>query len=59
MPASAPRTVDEFAGHVAALLRSPEERRRLAAAGPVDAEAWGAAALMGKVVDVYARLAAG
>jgi glycosyltransferase involved in cell wall biosynthesis len=50
--------VDEFAGHVAALLRSPEERRRLAAAGPVDAEAWGAAALMGKVVDVYARLAA-
>ena len=49
--------VDEFAGHVSQLLRSPEERRRLSAAGPVDAEAWSAPALMQRVVDLYHRLA--
>lgn len=49
--------VAEFAGHVSQLLRSPEERRRLSAAGPVDAEAWSAPALMQRVVDLYHRLA--
>lgn len=49
--------VAEFAGHVSQLLRSPEERRRLSAAGPVDAEAWSASALMQRVVDLYHRLA--
>ncbi|HWS27677.1 MAG TPA: glycosyltransferase [Xanthomonadales bacterium] len=49
--------VAEFAGHVAALLRSPEERLRLSAAGPADAQAWSAPALMHKVIDLYQRLA--
>lgn len=49
--------VAEFAAHVALLLRSPEERQRLSAAGPADAQAWSAPALMQKVVDLYARLA--
>jgi len=49
--------VGTFAGHVAALLRSPEERRVLSAAGPEDAKAWSAQALMERVVDLYARLA--
>lgn len=49
--------VAEFAGQVAALLRSPEERRRLSAAGPADAQAWSAPALMQKVVDLYQQLA--
>ena len=49
--------VAEFAGHVAELLRSPEERRRLSAAGPIDAQQWSAPALMQQVVDLYQRLA--
>ncbi len=49
--------VAEFAQHVAALLRAPEERRRLSAASPVDAEAWSAPALMDQVVDLYQQLA--
>ena len=49
--------VDAFAANVAKLLRSPEQRAELSAAGPLDAEQWSAAALMRKVVDMYERLA--
>jgi 1,2-diacylglycerol 3-alpha-glucosyltransferase len=49
--------VDQFAGHVAALLRSADERALLAAAGREDAQAWSTDALMGRVTDLYARLA--
>src|SRR5262249_41491441 len=49
--------VDAFAAFVARLLRSPDERRGLSAAGPADAEKWSAAALMRKVVAMYERLA--
>jgi glycosyltransferase involved in cell wall biosynthesis len=45
-----------FAGHVAALLRFPDDRRALAAAGPDDALVWSAGALMQKVIDLYSRL---
>ena len=41
--------VGEFANHVAALLRSPTERQRLAQAGPHDARAWSAPELMNRV----------
>lgn len=51
--------VEAFAGHVAALLRDPARRAQLSAAGPEDARAWSAEALMRPVVDLYARLAAG
>lgn len=47
-----------FAANVARLLRSPAERAVLSAAGPLDAEKWGAAALMRRVVGMYERLAA-
>ena len=50
--------VGEFANHVAALLRSPAERRVLADAGPQDAQAWSAPVLMERVVDVYTNLCA-
>jgi glycosyltransferase involved in cell wall biosynthesis len=49
--------VPAFASRVAQLLRSPEERKRLSAAGPRDAAQWSAAALMNRVVDLYAHLA--
>lgn len=52
-------SVEEFAGHVAELLRSRDERARMAAAGREDAQAWSTDALMARVVDLYARLAAG
>ena len=45
-----------FAGHVAELLRAPAHRAKLGAAGPAEAAAWGAPALMGRVVDLYAAL---
>lgn len=51
--------VDEFAGHVAQLLRDPERRAALSAAGPVDAQAWSAEGLMRKAVALYASLAKG
>lgn len=51
--------VDEFAGHVAQLLRAPEQRAASSAAGPVDAQAWSAEGLMRKAVALYAGLAAG
>jgi glycosyltransferase involved in cell wall biosynthesis len=47
---------DEFAGHVAVLLRSPAERSKLAQAGPQDAQAWSAPVLMERVVDLYTNL---
>jgi glycosyltransferase involved in cell wall biosynthesis len=48
--------VGKFARNVAELLRSPVERRKLAAAGPDDAQAWSAPALMERVVDLYTNL---
>jgi glycosyltransferase involved in cell wall biosynthesis len=50
--------VGAFASHVADLLRSPRELSELAAAGPSDAIAWSAPALMQRVVDLYAQLSA-
>ncbi|MGH8173001.1 MAG: glycosyltransferase [Rhodanobacteraceae bacterium] len=50
--------VPAFSARVAELLRSPEMRQRLSAAGPVDAEQWSAATLMKRVVDLYSSLAA-
>ena len=49
--------VAQFAAHVASLLRSPEQRAVLSAAGPIDAQAWSTERLTGDVVDLYARLA--
>ncbi len=46
-----------FSGHVAALLRSPQQRAALSAAGPQDAQAWSTDALMGRVVELYQALA--
>ncbi len=51
-----PPDVGEFARNVAGLLRSPAERSKLAQAGPDDALAWSAPALMGRVVDLYTNL---
>lgn len=48
---------DEFAAHVAALLRSPQRRAELSAAGPDDAAAWSTSTLMGRVVALYWQLA--
>ena len=45
-----------FAEHVAALLRSPQRRAGLAAAGPADAAAWSTTTLMGRVVALYQRM---
>jgi 1,2-diacylglycerol 3-alpha-glucosyltransferase len=50
--------VDEFASHVAALLRSPTRRKALSAAGPDDALAWSAPVLMHRVIDLYESLRA-
>jgi glycosyltransferase involved in cell wall biosynthesis len=54
-----PDDVDAFASLVVGLLRSPEQRATLSAAGPRDAERWSAASLMRDVVSMYARLADG
>ncbi|MCL1633418.1 glycosyltransferase [Luteimonas sp. SX5] len=51
--------VDEFAGHVGALLRSPERRAALSAWGPTDAQAWSAEGLMRKAAVLYEDLAKG
>lgn len=50
--------VGEFASHVTELLRAPAQRERLAAAGPQDAAAWSAPALMQRVVTLYSGLRA-
>ena len=49
---------DSFAAHVAALLRSPSEREVLSKASWLDARAWDADRWMGRVVKLYAELAA-
>jgi glycosyltransferase involved in cell wall biosynthesis len=49
--------VNEFASLVARLLRSPDERRALSAAGPHDAARWSAPVLMQKVIAMYETLA--
>ncbi|MEH6420576.1 glycosyltransferase [Pseudomonas sp. CGJS7] len=49
--------VDAFAGHVAGVLRSPQLRAQLSAAGPIDARAWSTQGLMEQVVVLYQRLA--
>lgn len=46
-----------FAGHVAALLRDPEQRRALSANGPVEARAWSTEVLMARAESLYASLA--
>ena len=46
-----------FADHVATLLRSPQARRALSDAGPLDARAWSTDALMARAVALYASLA--
>jgi glycosyltransferase involved in cell wall biosynthesis len=48
--------VDEFAGHVARVLRSPDARALLSKAALLDARAWSADGLMDRVVELYARL---
>jgi len=50
------KALDEFAGHVAALLRSPDERAALSAHAPADAQRWSAPALMQRVAELYALL---
>ena len=52
------KDVSTFAGHVAALLRSPERRAQLGAAARDDACAWSAPVLMRATVELYERLAA-
>jgi glycosyltransferase involved in cell wall biosynthesis len=48
--------VEEFARCTAAVLRSPERRGVLAAAGPADAAHWDASVLMQRVEALYRRL---
>ncbi|TAN53575.1 MAG: glycosyltransferase family 4 protein [Methylococcaceae bacterium] len=47
--------VDEFAGKAIALLRNPEERQRLAAAGHTYARQWSAASLAYRMLDFYQK----
>ncbi len=47
---------EAFAGHVAHLLRTPEDRAAHSAAGRGDAMAWSTDALMHRVVTLYAQL---
>jgi 1,2-diacylglycerol 3-alpha-glucosyltransferase len=49
--------VEDFARNVARLLRSPELRAQLAAAGPEDARAWGSEGMGRRLEALYARLA--
>ncbi|MGO4259332.1 glycosyltransferase [Lysobacter sp. TAB13] len=49
--------VEAFAGHVTRVLRSPQLRAQLSAAGPVDAGGWSTQGLMEQVVALYQRLA--
>ncbi len=50
--------VREFAENAAVLLRSAQERKALADAGPHDAAAWSAPLLMERVVQLYRDLSA-
>lgn len=49
--------IGSFAAHVADLLRSPDQRATLAAAGRSDAAVWSTDVLMQRVVELYAQLA--
>ncbi|HEY5849774.1 MAG TPA: glycosyltransferase [Lysobacter sp.] len=49
--------VDDFSRKVARLLRSPELRMQLAAAGPEDAVAWNSDGMARRLEELYARLA--
>lgn len=49
---------DEFAGHVVTLLRSAPLRAELGRASWLDARAWDATRWMGRVVELYGRVAA-
>ena len=50
------KDVGEFAANIAGLLRSPAQRRELAAAAPGDARRWSAPVLVQRIVDLYAQL---
>jgi len=53
----APEDVDAFTEKTAQVLRSPELRARLSAAGPVDARRWSSETLMRQVESLYGSLA--
>jgi len=53
----APEDIDAFAEQTAQVLRSPELRARLAAAGPNDARRWSSESLMRQVESLYGSLA--
>jgi len=53
----APEDVDTFAEKAAQVLRSPELRAQLSAAGPNDARRWSSEALMRQVESLYGSLA--
>lgn len=53
-----PEKLASFAEGVAGLLRQPERRTAMAAAGPADARAWSADALMPRLLEVYATAGA-
>ena len=53
----APEDVDAFAAQVAQLLRSPELRARLSAAGPNDARRWSSQTLTRQIEALYESLA--
>ncbi|MET3930360.1 1,2-diacylglycerol 3-alpha-glucosyltransferase [Lysobacter sp. OAE881] len=55
----APEDVDAFAAQAAQVLRSPELRARLSAAGPDDARRWSSDTLMRQVESLYGALAQG
>ena len=55
----AEEAVEPFAAAVASLLQSPQARAALAAAGPADAQAWSAPALVAKLEALYRQCAAG
>jgi glycosyltransferase involved in cell wall biosynthesis len=55
----APENVEAFAEQAAQVLRSPELRARLSAAGPGDARRWSSETLMRQVETLYGSLAQG
>lgn len=51
-------SIEDFAAQVSDLLARPDERERLSAAGPVDAQAWDAGRQMKRAIALYATLSA-
>lgn len=49
--------VATFAAHVARVLRSPEQRATLSAAGPVDAGNWAVERMAERVLGLYRQVA--